>query len=151
MEEFEKDLNELLVGTFNIILDVEKGAMKHTGSNDISICETHLIEQVGNACDGITIMRIAKALGITMPSVTVSINKLVVKGYVEKVKSSTDARSIKVFLTQNGERVYANHKFFHMQMVKNIANDLTTDERDVLLIGVKKINTFFKNKLEELG
>lgn len=151
MEEFEKKLNDLLVGIFNTILDIEETAIKHIGEIDISMSEVHLIEKVGDARDGISIMHIAKELGITMPSVTVAIKKLLSKGYVTKVKCSTDARSIKVFLTTSGERVYANHKFFHMQMIKDISNDLTCKEKDVLLSGVGKINIFFKNKLEELG
>lgn len=150
MESFEQKLNELLVDVFNNILDIEEAAIKSIGE-DITINEVHLIEKIGDAVDGISIVKISKALGITMPSVTVAIKKLLGKGYVSKVKCSSDARSIKVFLTQSGERVYANHKFFHSQMVKNIANDLTFDEKNILVVGVEKINKFFKNKLEELG
>ncbi len=84
LSAFEKELNEILVDTFRTILKVEEATLKGTGRIDLSISEMHLLETVGKYKEeGATISDIAQELGITLPSVTVAINKLARKGYVQ--------------------------------------------------------------------
>jgi DNA-binding MarR family transcriptional regulator len=62
-----------------------------------------LIEAVGkNGNAPKTISDIATELGITSSTVTVAINKLMKKGYVEKSKDASDGRSVNVFLSPLG-------------------------------------------------
>ena len=150
MDAFATQLNKTLVDTYRSITKVEEQALKNTGKMDLSISEMHLIEAVGKdkAC-GRTISDIAQELGITLPSVTVAINKLVKKGYVEKVKGENDARTVYVKLTKSGSKMDAVHRYFHEQMVRKISEGFSDGEKETLLKGIQKLNDFFKKSLAE--
>ncbi|MGL4606969.1 MAG: MarR family winged helix-turn-helix transcriptional regulator [Eubacteriaceae bacterium] len=148
MEPFASQLNSILVDTFNSILKVEEAMLKHSETLDLSISEMHLIESVGKKNSvGKTISDIAQDLGITLPSVTIAINKLLKKGYVKKEKSELDGRVVNVHLTEKGLRVNKIHQYFHRKMVNEISKEMTDQEKRVLIQGINKLNHFFEKKL----
>ncbi|NLC33332.1 MAG: MarR family transcriptional regulator [Clostridiales bacterium] len=149
MDAFSRELNDLLVTTFWSVLKVEEQMLKADRSLNLSINELHLIESVGKEeLSGKTISDIALDLGITRPSATVSINKLVEKGYVNKRKDSTDGRLVYVTLTDTGKKVDHVHSYFHIQMVREISKTLDDKEKDVLMKGLTKLNAFFQIKAD---
>ncbi len=149
MEPFAAQLNDLLVDTFRSILKVEEQMLKDHLSLNLSISEMHLIESVGKGGEtGITISDIAEDLSISLPSVTVAINKLQAKGYVEKTRGAADSRMVYVKLTRNGRRVDALHGRFHETMVRNITNDMDEEEKAALTRGIVKLNAFFKDTFQ---
>ena len=78
MNDFEVQLNNLLVDTFRTILKVEEKMIQQSDNIPLSVSELHLIEAAYNEGNsGKTISDISQALGITLPSVTISVNKLV--------------------------------------------------------------------------
>ncbi len=154
MDDFSQKLNDLLVDTFRSILKVEEQMLQKHLTLNLSISELHLIESVGKAGEeGITITSIAEDLSVSLPSVTVAINKLQMKGYVEKTRSGADNRMVYVKLTRNGRRVNAVHSRFHEAMIEGIAGDLSEEERQTLARGIVKLNAYFKDALkpEEKG
>ncbi len=145
MDEFRKELNELLVNTFWSILKVEERALKDDHGLNLSINEYHLIETVGNSGpEGITIGDIAQKLQIAPPSVTVSVNKLQTKGYVKKRRAKLDGRVVYVTLTERGAKVNRLHQHFHTRMVNDMTSGLDAQEREVLLHGLRKLSAFFE-------
>lgn len=147
-DDFSKTLNETLVDTFRTILKVEEHSLRKTGGIDLSISEMHFLEAVGKSEDsGRTISDIAQHLGITLSSVTIAVNKLAKKGYVDKLKGESDGRTVFVKLTKKGRRADAVHKYFHENMVRNISSDFTAEEREIFLKGLLRLNVFFKQKL----
>jgi DNA-binding MarR family transcriptional regulator len=142
----------VLVDTFNNILKFEETLLKKSENIDLTINEMHLIEHVGKSKnDGKTISNLAQSLNITLPSVTVAINKLVKKGYVKKEKSSADGRLVYVILTDKGLRIDRIHQYFHVKMVKDISKEMTEEEKEVLIHGMEKLNGFFRKKLSRLS
>lgn len=106
MKPFEEELNRVIVDTYRSILRVEETILKQTDRVDLTIGELHMLESVGKGKDRRrTISEIAEDLGITLPSVTVAINKLMKKGYVEKVRGEEDARIVYVSLTRMGRKM----------------------------------------------
>ncbi len=149
MDAFAAQLNGLLVDTFRTILKVEEQMLKDRRTLDLSISEMHLIESVGKGKeDGLTISSIAEDLSISLPSVTVAINKLQLKGYVEKFRGEADSRMVYVKLTRNGRHVDAMHSRFHEIMVENIVRNMDESEKEALSKGIVRINAFFKGKLK---
>lgn len=147
MDEFKQQLNKILVDTFKVILKIEEVSIKKIGE-DLSVSEVHILEAAGRDGDkGQTISAIAENMGITLPSVTIAINKLAKKGYVKKVKSDLDGRSVFVVLTEEGKRMDAAHRYFHERMVRNLYSDLNEGERDVLYSAMVKLNLFFERRL----
>lgn len=151
METFEKKLNELLMETFQDIIRVEELILQRSDPN-LSINEVHLIESVRNGRDrSSTVTEIASELRLSLPSVTVAVNKLVSKGYLLKEKDAEDGRSVRVRLTREGEKIYRLHWYFHLKLVRQAAEDLSEEEKDALLIGVKNLDEFFKKKIAKYG
>ena len=133
MKPFEEQLNEVIVDTYRSILRVEENILKRSDQTDLSISEIHMLEAVGKGKDRRrTISELAEVLNITLPSVTVAINKLMKKGYVEKVRGEEDGRIVYVSLTRQGRRIDSAHRYFHESMVRSIIRDMTESEMQAL-------------------
>jgi DNA-binding MarR family transcriptional regulator len=151
VETFERQLNSLLMETFRDILKVEELILQRSDPN-LSINEVHLIESVRNGKDkSRAISEIASDLRLSVPSVTVAVNKLVKKGYLIKERDPEDGRSVRVLLTREGEKIYRLHWYFHLKLVRQASEDLGEQEKEALLIGIKNLDTFFKNKIAKYG
>ena len=149
MKPFEEQLNEVIVDTYRSILRVEENILKRSDQTDLSISEIHMLEAVGKGKDRRrTISELAEVLNITLPSVTVAINKLMKKGYVEKVRGEEDGRIVYVSLTRQGRRIDSAHRYFHDSMVRSIIRDMTESEMQALYKGVMKLDTFLKEQLK---
>jgi DNA-binding MarR family transcriptional regulator len=150
LDPFETELNEILVDTFRSILKVEEDTLKST-KIDLSISGLHLLEAVGkNGKQGRTISELAQELEITLPSVTVAINKLLKKGYVKKEKCGEDGRRVYVVLTRQGSKVDHAHRYFHRQMVRQVSAEFSDREKQVLARGISKLDAFFRKKSAEM-
>ena len=149
MKPFEEQLNEVIVDTYRSILRVEENILKRSDQTDLSISEIHMLEAVGKGKDRRrTISELAEVLNITLPSVTVAINKLMKKGYVEKVRGEEDGRIVYVSLTRQGRRIDSAHRYFHESMVRSIIRDMTESEMQALYKGVMKLDACLKEQLK---
>lgn len=99
MEPDLKTVNDYLVSVFNDILTIEESELKKSQFNDLSITEMHTIEAIGMYKKKTT-SEVAKELSITVGTLTTAINKLVKKGYVERIRSEDDRRVVKLGLTK---------------------------------------------------
>ena len=150
MKPLEEQLNDLIVDAYRSILKVEETILKRSDNIDLSINEMHMLEAVGKGKNKPkTISEIAEDLGITLPSVTVAINKLVKKGYVEKLRGEEDARIVYVTLTKQGKKIDSVHRYFHESMVRSIISGRSEQEQQVLYQGILKLDLFLKKKISE--
>ena len=76
-----KEINDYLVGIFNNVLIIEEASLKTSRFKDVSIKEMHTIDEIGNR-ENATPSDIAKALMVTLGTVTTSLNRLEQKGYI---------------------------------------------------------------------
>ena len=144
-EDFGSKLNEMLVDTFNSIRKIEESSLRERHDNKLSISEYHLLESVGKAAPGgRSISEIAQDLGITNASVTVSVNKLVKKGFVDKLRCTDDGRVVYVKLTREGRRINAGHRLFHQHLIRSLSKEFNDEELTVLVRCIEKINNYFK-------
>ena len=132
-------------------MKIEEQALKKSDNIGLSMSEIHMIEAVGKAGDsGAKLSDIAEDLSITLPSVTISINKLSGKGFIEKIRHTGDGRVVFASLTEQGKRIERAHRYFHERLVNTVTKDLSEQEKNDLLKGVNKLNSFFKLKLNNL-
>lgn len=144
MDPFSIALNELLVNTFHTILKLEEETLRSMSGDKLSISELHTLEAIHREPEkGRTITDIAQDLSITLPTVTVAINRLQQKGYVRKHKGKEDGRTVRVLLTEEGRRAEAAHRYFHRRMVQAVAREIPSEEREVLLKGLANLKSFF--------
>lgn len=139
-------LNELLVITFNDILEIEQSAIKEGILKDLSVTEIHTIDAIGMYIPR-TMSEVAADLNITVGTLTIAINNLVKKGYVIRSKDEKDRRVVKIGLTKKGKLAFRVHEKFHLDMIKETIEGLSIEEETVLANALSKLNKFFKSKL----
>ncbi|HCU0018511.1 TPA: winged helix-turn-helix transcriptional regulator [Enterococcus faecalis] len=143
MEPNLETVNDYLVSVFNDILTIEESELKKSQFNDLSITEMHTIEAIG-IYKKKTSSEVAKELSITVGTLTVAINNLVKKGYVERLRSEDDRRVVKLGLTKKGKLLFRVHQHFHREMVKNILKGMEQEEEQALLRALKNLHDFLQ-------
>ncbi len=138
-------LNELLVKLFNDILQIEEQALKGDQFQNLSITEIHVIEAIGLECLR-NMSAVARDLDITIGTLTISINNLLRKGYVNRARSEEDRRIVLISLTEKGEQAFRHHADFHDEMINTTISKLSDEEMKVLISALGNINSYFKNK-----
>jgi len=137
-------INDVLVNLFNDIMAIEEKAIITGEFKDISNNDMHIIEAIGEK-DTKNMSTVAKALSVTMGTLTIAINSLVKKGYVDRIRSEKDRRVVLISLSEKGMRAYNHHRQFHEQMVKATIKGLTKDEMKVLGQALSNLKEFFRN------
>ncbi|MDD3571305.1 MAG: MarR family transcriptional regulator [Lachnospiraceae bacterium] len=145
MTETINIINELLVEIYNNILTIEENAFKEGQFNNVSITEVHTVEAIG-MYEPKSMSEVAKELKITVGTLTVAVNNLVKKEYVERYRSENDRRVVKIGLTKKGRLLYRVHAQFHRTMVNNCVEDLNEEEHKVLAKALGKLSIFLKEK-----
>ena len=143
-----KELNDFLVEVFNDILKTEELYVSE-GYSDLSVREMHLIEEVCRAVDQGRDNRssaIAAAQGVTAGTLTAAVNQLEAKGYLERIRDSSDKRSVRLCPTRKGREAHRRHTDFHRELVAATVETLTAEETEVLARGLSGIAAFIRAK-----
>ncbi|HEL0716148.1 TPA: MarR family transcriptional regulator [Streptococcus equi subsp. zooepidemicus] len=141
--EYNK-INQYLVDIFNRILVIEEISLKTSQFNDVSLKEMHTIEIIGKY-QQVTPSDIARELMVTLGTVTTSLNKLELKGYIERTRSSVDRRVVYLSLTKKGRLLDRLHARFHKNMVGHVVADMNEDEMQALLRGLGNLHQFLED------
>lgn len=136
--------HEILVKLFNEIMELEQKAIITERFKDISNNDMHIIEAIGDKVAK-NMSTVAKSLKVTVGTLTIAINSLVKKGYVNRVRSEKDKRVVLISLTNIGKEAYQHHKRFHEKMISATLDGLDETETQVLVKALTNLNTFFKN------
>ncbi len=146
MDNQQDIVNNILVKLFNQILFSEEQTLKERIGNDLSLKDIHIIEAIDLCSEQSTAGSVAKQLNITLGTLTIAINRLVVKGYVVRQRDSEDKRKVQLALTQKGIQVNQIHQNFHKQMVDKVLNNLNSEEQKILVNALEKISEIFSLK-----
>jgi len=115
-----------------LLTQVRKFALGN-GSNHplLSPAQIALIEQVAEK-EGMPLLEIAEKLGVTAPSVSVSIKRLEDLGMVERWANPADKRSVLFKLTSQGQTAYQAVQNFQQKKLELVLSQLTQAEQDIL-------------------
>lgn len=152
MGNFENEITKLLRQLNHNAVKLEGYTVRTDRNLNLTLNEIHLIECIKLATksgEGPTISAIAAQLDITRPSTTVAVNKLVAKKYVEKSPCANDGRSVRVKLTQKGDKAYSALKKHHSGLAETLKKRFNEAECSQIADSVNKLNTFFEEILEE--
>lgn len=144
MDQAYEMFHEVLVKLFNDIMNIEAKAIITPEFRDITNNDMHVIEAVGIR-EPRNMSSVAKTLGITVGTLTISINGLVKKGYVHRVRSDADRRVVLVSLTEKGEKAYHHHEKFHEDMIQSLLKDLSEEETKTLVSALTNLRDFFQD------
>lgn len=136
--------NDVLVNLFRDIMDIEEKAIITEEFKDITNNDMHVIEAIG-INGGRNMTSVAKDLSVTVGTLTIAINNLVKKAYVERVRSEKDRRVVLVSLTDKGRRAFEHHKHFHQEMIEALVDGLAVEETEALVKALTNLVSFFRN------
>lgn len=137
-------VNDVLVNLFNEILALEERGIITGEFKDMTVNDMHIIDKIGPE-EGKNMSAIAKELGITVGSLTTSMNALVKKEYVIRERSEEDRRIVTIRLTERGVRAYRLHRAFHMKMTRQALATLEEQEIPVLTKALVGLEKFFRS------
>lgn len=143
--KIEQTLNEILVKLFRNIEYIEEQSIRTEEYKDVTTNDMHVIEAIGIDCPR-NMTAVAKSLGVTTGTLTISVNSLVKKGFVNRVRSEEDRRVVLVSLSEKGKQAYQHHRRFHEEMIDAIVEQLTEEEKVILEKALGNLNSFFINK-----
>ena len=145
-------INDVLVNLFNEILDLEERALITGEYKNISVNDMHIMEAIGeeNAIINAVGIReqknmstVARELNVTVGTLTIAVNNLVKKGYIQRMRSQEDRRVVLISLTEQGKKAYYHHKDFHEKMVLALLKGLNVEE--ALTKALTKLQGFFRS------
>ncbi len=138
-------LNEILVRLFRDINAIEERAIRTEEYENMTTNDMHVIEAIG--MDGAKNMTsVAKTLEVTTGTLTIAVNSLVKKGYVNRIRSEEDRRVVLISLSEKGKKAFLHHQKFHEQMISDVLQELTEEEQQVLEKALTKLNRFFRSR-----
>ena len=144
MKVDDAKINEYLTAIFNNVLIIEESSLRSSRFSDVTIKEMHTIDVIGEKKDA-TPTDVARALMVSLGTVTTSLNNLERKGYIERVRSTKDRRVVHLYLTKKGRLVYRLHQRFHRAMVRQITEGMDEEEYKVMKKGLLNLYQFLED------
>ena len=136
-------LNNVLVRLFHDIMTLEEKAIRTGEFSEISNNDMHIIEAIG-IDEPRNMSFVAKKLSVTVGTLTIAVNNLVKKGYVNRTRSEKDRRVVLISLTEKGRRAYEHHRLFHDKMIKATIANMSEQEEEVLAQALTNLIGFFE-------
>lgn len=143
--DITKKLDDILVSLFNSVLKMEENAIKNSSKHNLSITEVHTLAAIG-AGKAKTMTQVAARLKISVSTLTIAINKLVDKKYVNRFRIPEDRRIVKIELTEEGACAVREHEEFHRKMIEDVLSELNEKEQDILVQSLDNLHDFFKRQ-----
>lgn len=143
--KIQECLNELLVKLFHDIMQIEEKAVKNGSYKNLTLNDMHVIEAIGTGAPR-NMSSVAKTLSVTTGTLTIAVNSLVKKEYVDRKRSGEDRRVVLVSLTEAGKQAYEQHRRFHEELIASILEQLSPDESKVLVTVLSRMTEFFEER-----
>lgn len=96
-----------------------------------------LLDRVA-ASPGCGIQEVASGLGLTAPTVSVSVRRLEAAGLLERRPDPQDGRAIQLFVTAQGQALHERARAFRREKMQRLLADLTAEEEAALLTLLEK-------------
>ena len=146
--ETKKKVNTMLVQLFADIMDWEEQALITEEFKDITNNDMHIIDVIG-IDNRKNMSAIAKQLRITVGTLTIAINNLLKKGYVERTRGQKDKRVVFISLSEKGKKAYRHHENFHKDMVDSMLECLNEEETNAIIKGLQSLCQFMNHTIME--
>ena len=138
-------LNELLVKLFRDVTDAEQKMLVGPEFADITNNDMHVIEAIGIR-EPKNMSTIARELSVTVGTLTIAMNSLVKKGYVERTRGQEDRRVVYISLSERGKKAYESHEKFHREMIQSMIEKLSQEEIETLVKALSSLSLWFSSR-----
>ncbi|WP_319538510.1 MarR family winged helix-turn-helix transcriptional regulator [uncultured Methanospirillum sp.] len=116
----------------------------------LSAGEIHLIDMAGQYPHD-TISGLASRLGVTKSAVSQMVQKLVVKGYIDRCREEGNRKNICLHLTPSGKKAFAWHTSLHScvdDQICSYLSSLSYNDRQILLELLIRMSTTIDHSLK---
>jgi DNA-binding MarR family transcriptional regulator len=116
----------------------------------LSAVEIHLIDMAGRF-PGDTISELASRLGVTKSAVSQMVQKLVIKGYLDRGRELGNRKNICLHLTPTGKKAFTWHQSLHSEVDNQIFSYLSTlsnQDRQMLFAILAHLNRTIDHSLQ---
>lgn len=149
MNKEENTISAQLIDIFGNVMKMEQETINRESQERLSMTEIHTIAAAGME-EFSSMSEIAGKLHVTVGTLTVGMNNLVKKGYVERFKSERDRRIVKVGLTKKGKEIYRIHEAFHRKLGRTLIKGMTEAEKKVVRNAVANLEEFICRECRNL-
>lgn len=145
MDKDTKKIYDTMRNLFGIVQKLDEEFIKKSEFSDVSRTELHAMTAIGTGRPK-TMTHVANILEINVSTLTTTINKLVKKGYVERLRDDKDRRIVKIKLTARGVLAAEAEENFRASIVKEAVSQVPADKLRYFVSAIDNINRFFMTK-----
>lgn len=150
MDRDIKKIKNMMVDIFALVEKLEEESVKGSSFENLSLTEVRTLAAIGRGRPR-TMTNVSSVLGISVSTLTTAINKLVKKGYVERLKDKNDKRIVRLALTEAGVRVVVEHEKYGDSIVDEALRRLSKNERNRIERVLTEIDSYMKLKAAGTG
>jgi len=133
----DRNIDEILDGLLSIL---RKSRPQHVSRIlGISRAEHNALRML-SANEGCDISTFATSIGVSQPTATVTVDRLVEAGYATRTPCTADRRVTRLHLTDNGRDVVERSKEAHRIILTPYVERLSRGEQEELIRILKKMN-----------
>lgn len=100
----------------------------------------HQALRILSAFEGCDISTFAANVGVSQPTATVTVDRLVEAGYITRTPCTTDRRVVRLHLTEKGRDVVERSREAHRAIMAPYVERLTKEEQEELIRLLNKMN-----------
>ncbi len=136
-EAMTPSLEQTIAQVTRLMANLEGQAFQLEGFAELSMRQIFYLETIARLGHP-SFSELADALGVTRPSVTTLVGKLIRNGYLQKVQDDEDRRSFHIILSQKGQTFTQLHANMHKQVVQALTLRLDAAEIEQLSALLRK-------------
>jgi len=110
---------------------------------DLTVIEIKTLLVIGHGNENKKMSDIANILGVTFGTPTVTIDRLIKKGYVIRRRDDLDRRQVFISLSDNGQEIFASIVVLKNVLTEKIFGILSIEERKTLIKVLSTLNSQF--------
>lgn len=141
MKHLYQEINDALYNTYYGINRIEEEELKKSRFKDLTVKEMHAIDAI-TMYDHLTVSQVADKLHLSRATVTSTVDRLVRKGYAERIRDKKDRRVVRLALTKKGRVLCRAYYAYHNMMVKSFLQNLNDDELQTIYHAFKNLEKF---------
>ncbi len=111
--------------------------------DDLTVIEINTIVVIGHGEEDKKMSEIANTLGVTFGTPTVTVDRLIKKGYVVRRRDKEDRRQVFISLSETGKDVFDSIIMIRNILAEKIYGILSEDERKALINILSSLNSNF--------
>lgn len=141
MNHLYQEINDALYNTYYGINRIEEEELKKSRFKDLTVKELHAIDAI-TMYDHLTVSQVANKLHLSRATVTSTVDRLVRKGYTERIRDEKDRRVIHLELTSKGRLACRAYHAYHNMMVKSFLQNLDENELETIYHAFTNLEKF---------